>query len=112
MSIFTLPSRMVDSIVKGLIKRRLKKTMKNLQPVLDFLFKVVDKYGTKFVIALGGIAAVFWLSFKGELDPLYACIGIVVMVVAYMWARRAQETDQCPYENGDVEVEPTNTEGR
>jgi hypothetical protein len=105
-------TKILSPIIRPLIRKEIKRVMeKYTQAVLDFLFKLADKYGTKFIVALGGIAAVFYLTKDGQLQPLYACGGIVVMVVAYMVARRQQEKEQriCEdKEDEDAPTDPTN----
>ena len=85
----------LSPILKPLIKREAKKLMKDfIQPVLDFLFKLADKYGTKFIVALGGIGAMAYLAGYCALDPRWAVVGAVAIAVGYFFARRSQEKEQ------------------
>lgn len=62
-----------------------------IQPILDFLFKLADKYGTKFLVALGGVGGLVYMAKEGILPGEWAGIGMVIIVVAYLIARRQQE---------------------
>ena len=65
-----------------------------IKPILDFLFKLADKYGTKFLVALSGVGGLTYMVFSDKLEGLYGAIGIVLIAVTYFWARRNQEKEQ------------------
>jgi hypothetical protein len=85
---------MFGFIIRPLIKKELKKLMKDkIIPGMNIVAAMVEKFGTKFVMGLGGMGLLGWLVSLGELDGLYGGIGIVIIAVTYFWARRNQEKD-------------------
>lgn len=70
----------------------------------DLLYKFIDKYGSKFwVLLFGVVAEVVLIAWPYEVQPnqlnlLVAQISIVVVVVAYFFARHQQETKQSTVE--------------
>ena len=75
-----------------------------IQPVLDFLFKLANKYGTKFLVALAAIGSLYYLAYAGKMPAEYAAGGITLTVIAYMVARRHQEKEkQCCCEDCENE---------
>lgn len=86
--------KLLSKIFGPLIRREILKIMeKFIQPLFDFLFKLADKYGTKFLVALGGIGGSVYLGYADKVDGLYSLVGCVVVAIGYFFARRAQEKD-------------------
>ena len=65
-----------------------------LQPILDLVYKLSDKYGTKFLVACGGIYGLVYLATQKMIDGTYAGIGVVIVAVTYFVFRKQQETEQ------------------
>ncbi|MEA1998219.1 MAG: hypothetical protein U9N61_02685 [Euryarchaeota archaeon] len=64
-----------------------------VKEVLSFLAVIVDKYGTKFLVALAAIGGVVYLAFLDKLGwP--AAIGIGIVTVAYFIGRHLQEINK------------------
>jgi hypothetical protein len=69
-----------------------------IQPIIDLIGQVVNKFGTKFAIALAGIGALGYYLYEtkpeGPLEVRIALIaGIVVICVGYFISRRKQESE-------------------
>ena len=69
-----------------------------IQPIIDLIGQVVNKFGTKFAIALAGIGALGYYLY--EVPPetplelrLALVAGIVVVCVGYFVSRRKQESE-------------------
>ena len=85
---------LLGKVFGPIIRKEILKVMETwIQPILDFLFKLADKYGTKFLVALGGVGGCTYLAYSDKVDGLYALIGIVAVSVGYFFARRAQEKE-------------------
>ena len=54
-----------------------------IKPILDFLKQTVDRWGVKFLVALGGVYAIYDLTLKGFIEGKWAVIGIAVVMVAF-----------------------------
>lgn len=50
-----------------------------IQQFLEFLKSIADRSGTKFIIALGAIGALWHLATIDKIVGLYAMIGIVII---------------------------------
>ncbi len=88
-------------IIDSLIRRRLKAIMVELlKQILPDINDLVDRIGTKALIACGGIAALYYMAATGKLEGLYAAIGIAVIAVAFFAFRRAQEKDAPKIKDG------------
>lgn len=69
-----------------------------LQPIIDLIGQVVNKFGTKFAIAICGIGALgYYLYEKTDTAPTEVKIaligGIVTVCVGYFISRRKQESE-------------------
>jgi len=93
MSIFTKIGQKIGEKIIGPIIR--KEIFKNMDKILEMIGKVlgpiVEKYGTKFLVALGADAALAYMAYTGKLDPRYAVGGIVAITVAYLIVRVKQD---------------------
>ena len=67
--------------------------MKFLEMIVPQLIELVKKYGTKFVVALGGIAAVWHLVSIDKLPGVYGAIAIGAIAVVYFIFRQKQEAN-------------------
>ena len=76
--------------------------MKDPTTFIDILDKAVDKFGTKFVLAILTNLALAYAVYYGKIDGLYGCIGIVLVTVAYFFARRKQEKEQTTINTTEV----------
>lgn len=83
--------------------------LKELLPVvLEFLGGIVEKYGTKFLVALAAFGCMTYFGvevLQGEFSPdiqkwtvIIAPIAMAAVAVAYFIARRQQEKDSKPTE--------------
>jgi uncharacterized membrane protein YfcA len=64
-----------------------------IQPVLDLVGQLAEKYGTKFLVALGAIGGLVWMTYSDKLPGEWAAGGIVLVAALYMVFRRKQEED-------------------
>jgi len=95
---------MLGFIIKPIIKKYLRNMMKDfIQPILDFVTGVVNKWGMKSIVALGGIYALYDLSIKGVVTGIPIVIGIVAIVVGYFIFRHIQEVNQYDVEEEEEE---------
>ena len=95
-------------IIDSLIRRRLKAIMVELlKQILPDINDLVDRIGTKALIACGGIAALYYMATIDKLEGLHAAIGIAVIAVAFFVFRARQESEQsltgCPGCQNDKE---------
>jgi len=65
-----------------------------VQPLIELVGKLADKYGTKFIVALGGIGGLAWMTNADKLAGEWAAVGIVLICGLYMIFRRQQEQEQ------------------
>ena len=78
--------------------------MQYLQPFFDLLGQIVEKFGTKFAIALTGLLFLGYPEYvavtEAGANPIpielrFARIGgIVIIAIGYFFARRKQESEQ------------------
>lgn len=61
-----------------------------IEKILGFLKGTVDRYGVKFLVALGGVYAIYDLTLKGFIEGKWAVIGIAVVMVAYFVFRHLE----------------------
>ena len=74
----------ISGIIKKLIAKELRKLMKDfIQPILDLIKTLVQpQQGTKFLITVAGMAAIYFMASAGILtDAITITIGCIV--VAY-----------------------------
>jgi protein-S-isoprenylcysteine O-methyltransferase Ste14 len=65
-----------------------------IQPLIELVGQLADKYGTKFLVALGAIGGLVWLTHSDKLAGEWAAVGIVLIACLYMVFRRKQEEQQ------------------
>lgn len=96
-------------IIDALIKRRLRAIMVELlKQILPDINDLVDRIGTKALIACGAIAALYYMASIDKLEGIYAGIGITAVAVAFFVFRRAQESEQacaCDTEGDEDETD-------
>ena len=96
-------------IIDALIKRRLKAIMVELlKQILPDINDLVDRIGTKALIACGAIAALYYMASIDKLEGIYAGVGITAVAVAFFAFRRAQEKEQACV--GECEAEDVEDE--
>lgn len=77
---------------------------KILQPLFDFLTILVNKFGTKFVIAIGSIGALVYIAFEKVLPECPQWIFpvcIAVIAICYFVFRSKQELGATPPQTGE-----------
>lgn len=72
--------------------------MQFVQPFIDLLSQIVEKFGTKFAIAALGVGFLGYLELNTPPDTnltlrIVRICGIVILGVAYFVARRKQESE-------------------
>ena len=96
MSIFSKAgAAIMGPIVKQVIRKEIKKNMEQWKPIWVIIQSAIEKFGTKFVLALGVEGWLGYLIYDGKIgNPLFGVIGMVITALGYFAARRAQETEQ------------------
>ena len=94
MSIFT---KIIWKIVKPEVLKEIKKSMEKFLPQL---IKLVEKYGTKFLVALAGIYFVYDLANKDKIQGIYAAAIIGCIAIVYFLVRRWQGVSKLKNGNG------------
>jgi len=74
----------VSGIIRKLIAKELRKLMKDfIQPILDLIKTLVQpQQGTKFLITVAGMAAIYVLQSKG-IGDIATTVTIGAIVIAY-----------------------------
>ena len=86
MSIFT-------PILRPLIIREVKNMMKDMKPAAAIVMQAIEKFGTKFVLALGAVGGIGYLTYMDKVEGWIGVLGMVLVAVGYFYARRQQEKD-------------------
>jgi len=61
-----------------------------IQPILDLVMSIVDRYGVKSLVAMGGVAALWDLTKTGTVPGEWGAIAIAAIVVGYFVVRRLE----------------------
>jgi hypothetical protein len=58
-------------------------------PLVEIVTGLINKWGTKFIIACGSIGAIVYLLISGKVvvEPWIAIAGIAVIAFGYFWFR-------------------------
>ena len=89
--------KLIWKIVKPEVFKEIKKSMEKFLPQLIGL---VEKYGTKFLVALAGNYFVYDLANKDKIQGIYAAGIIGIISVMYFLMRRWQEVSKPKNGNG------------
>lgn len=72
----------------------MKTIMKDFLPqIVDLVKTIVDRYGVKSLVALGGIAALWDLTKGGSVPGNWGAIAIAAIVVGYFVVRRMEHNE-------------------
>lgn len=84
---------MINLILGPIIRRIvLKVALDNLPKIAQVLIPLIEKFGTKFFVAAGSVAALWHLGNTGKIDNEYVLAASVVAVAGtYFVARHKQE---------------------
>ena len=73
-----------------------------IQPILNLVMSIVDRYGVKSLVAFGGVAALWDLTKTGVVPGNWGAVAIAVIVVGYFVFRRLEGNE----EGGKCEADP------
>jgi hydrogenase maturation factor len=74
-----------------------------IQPILDLVYNLIDRIGTKAAITVGVDYALIYLLYVGKVTEVYALGAVVIVTVGYF----VQRVNEVKAKTG---TEPTNTE--
>ncbi len=70
------------------------KDLKDLHPIAAIVMQLVEKFGTKFVLALGAEAGIGYMGYVDKVEGWIAVVGMAFVAAAYFYTRRQQEKAQ------------------
>ena len=85
----------LSPIIQPLIRRELKKmVIKDLKPGAAIVMQMIEKFGTKFVLALAAMGGIGYLAYADKVEGWIAVVVMGMVAIGYFYARRMQEKDQ------------------
>lgn len=67
------------------------KELKDLHPAAAIIMQMIEKFGTKFVLALAAEGGIGYLAYMDKVEGWIAVVVMGFVAIGYFYARRMQE---------------------